>query len=157
MSILSSNFEETITRNDIIDNIVSFMSIDSLKNMVISSKFIYECKDVKISIRRHFIKKQLIINKYIKRYCRIIKSIKEIEKRDMYFPMDRYKCLNAFYYYRYYPKEHIEGYFECARTKLHLEMSFFEDNNLPNKNQKRSDLFNLIRLFSDYEIAYIGW
>jgi hypothetical protein len=151
-----SRFEETITRNDIIDNIISFMSIDSFKNIVISSKYIYECPEIIIAIKKHLIKNKLIINKYITKYCRIIKCIKEIEQIYTYYPMDN-KYLNAFYYYRYYPKEHIEGYFECVRTKLHLENSFFENNNLPIQNQKRSDLFRLIKLFSAGELSYIGW
>jgi hypothetical protein len=157
MSNSSIKFEEIIIKNDIIGNIISYMTIDSMRNMVMSSKIIYECRDVISIIKRLILKKGYIINKYIKRYCRIIKKIKSIESNNVEFPIFGYDILKAFYYYRYYPQIHIKGYFDCVKSKLHFNDDFFKDNNLSDNDPKRNDLFNLIRLLQYDEIAYVGW
>ena len=101
-----------------------------------------------------------IISKLIKRYYRIIENMKRIEHNNYYIPCEKYFYMTSFYYYRYYPKEHITSYFTYAKEKLLYDSEIDiqkPDINQNNITKTRSQLFRLICRLSMEEIIYIGW
>ena len=150
---MSSNLEQIMIGGDVYANILDYLDIRSIKNLLMTSKMIYYSKKNRF-ITKKIVHKRIynifysIFKKYIF-YCRIIRYNKA--------NIDYSSKILALYYYQNYPKDlisemyrHIIGYFNK-----------YIQNYSPNiviKNQySRYDLYNIIKSMRLSDTYSCGW
>ena len=84
-------------------NIIQFLSLRDLKNLILSCKDMYNNKYIRKDIK---IKAGYILSNILKKYILIIKSIKIYNHAEIFN-----KRLNAIYYYRFYDKRYIKSWY----------------------------------------------
>lgn len=154
-----SIFEDLLIESPLLGHVSSYLTLCDMKNLIIASKKIYMSPKTIFIMRKSAHKRSsTLISKLLKRYYRIIESIKRIEYNNFYIPCNKYFHVTPFYYYRYYPKEHVIDYFRCAKDKLLYDVEVsLPSINQNDSNRTRSDLFKLICSLSIEDISYIGW
>lgn len=149
---MSSNLEQIIT-GDVYTNILDYLDICSIKNLLMTCKMIYYNKQNRL-ISKKVIHKRIynifysIFRKYIF-YTRIINH----SKTDIRYSSN----ILAIHYYQNYPKDVINKMYMYIKSYFDALITNYRPNFIVKNYYSRYDLYKLISQMTIDDINTCGW
>jgi hypothetical protein len=149
---MSSNLELIIT-GDIYSNILDYLDIRSIKNLLMTCKMIYYNRKNRF-ITKKIVHKRIynifysIFKKYIF-YCRIIHFNKD--------NIDYSPKILALYYYQHYPKDLISAMYRHIIGFFNVYTLNYTPNFVIKDQYSRYDLYNVIKSMRLTDTYSCGW
>ncbi len=145
---------ENLTNSGLILNIIEFLPFKDIHSVHLLNKSIYRGIDKKELIYVLKNRAKYTIYKSLRSYVNFLRNINEEEQ------MQRTQKELALYYYKYYPRDCINEYYNTDGygRKSNIIRQCKNQNNLRDTdNPSRYDLYQLVKNLDVQDTYYIGW